>query len=202
MKKTNKISNVSKKVISGIAFASGLMIAALPGKAKADLLNVNAGVDIPGIAGVGVGANVGNGVNAGVRAQVLGIGAGVGVSALSCPTYTYGTVPARRVTYITPTTTYVPATTTYVANPDVVYRTVPTTSYRPAPVVYQTAPVAGSGEVVVKETYDAYSRETENSEFSHQVWTRSEDNPIQRYRTNETHSRKVTKQRRVYYTYE
>ncbi len=80
MKKTNKLSETSKKAIRYIAFATGLMVAALPGKSKADLLNFNADVNVLGLAGVSTGVNVGHAINAYAGANALGIGGSTGVS--------------------------------------------------------------------------------------------------------------------------
>ncbi len=96
-----------------------------------------------------------------------------------------------------------PAVRTVVANPDVVYQSIrPQMSVvKPAYMTYQTAPVQQvPGTVTVKETYDAYSYQTEDSSVSQTVRTRFEDNPAAGYRSKETHAKKIT--RRVYYTAE
>lgn len=265
----NKISNTSKKVIRHVALAAGLVVAGLPGKSKADLLNFNADVNVLGLTSASVGANIGNGISAYAGANALGIGGSTGVSvgngslvdvnadanvgplagvnagvnvgngvnayvggnvlgaagstglsvastgtgAYAYPTYRgiYTTTPTRPVSYAStmvaqPRFSYMTTTqpVRYVTDPDVVYQSIQprVSAYRLGSVAYQTAHAARSSEIVVKESYDAYSHETANSEVSQQVWQRSEDNPFKGYRSNEIHSRKITKTRRVYYTYE
>ena len=230
MKKTNKISNTSKKAIRYMAMASGLMAASLPGKANAEYVSAGVGVG-PVQAGVSVGGIMDGAANIigstfGGAAQVIGAtgvaagniigatgvaGAQIAGSALSpvgghaclnggCNHAYTGYNYAAPAPTYTYTQGYAPAPIGY----NVAVQ--PTTvryvrTYRPAPVGYATVPVATQGERVEVQTYDHYSRESVNSKYNHSVQKRYVEDPANGYREQEVHSRKIIRTRRAYYTY-
>lgn len=232
MKKTNKISNTSKKAIRYMALASGLIVASLPGKAKAEYVSAGVGVG-PVQAGVSVGGIMDGAANIigstfGGAAQVIGAtgqaagnvigatgvaGAQIAGSALS-PVGGHACLNGgcnhayTGYNYATPTYTYtqgyatVPAPVSYNVAVQPSVRYVRT--YKPAPVGYATisTPVATQGERIEVQTYDQYSRENVNSKYNHSVQKRYVEDPANGYREQEVHSRKVIRTRRTYYTYE